>query len=161
MLRKWNFLCWRKIWANAGVIWSFFGWVGDYNRYVKYAVHLSPSASRDGDINAISSWTEAFYGYFHPYLWQAFLLDIVILTLKKLLGKMRAWLADMGKDLGKKLGLLHQFQCKEHGWQCVLICTKGVWAWNGSVSWYLQGQLGSESVMCLGDGKYELWPLVF
>lgn len=96
------------LWSDLFLVNS----LGDYNRYVKCAIHLSPSASRDGEINAVSSWTVGFLAYFSPYKWQGFLLIIFTCTLKKFLGENVAWLADGCVEIN--CGALHQLQYKEH-----------------------------------------------
>lgn len=79
-------------------------YLDNYNKYVKYAIHLSPSASRNGNINAISSWTVGFSVYFGPYTWQAILLYILTLTLKKfwwkIVGMTGRWVQIFQKEFG-------------------------------------------------------------
>lgn len=104
--------------------------LGDYNRYVKCAIHLSPSATGDGEINVISSWTVGCLAYFSPYKWQGFLLFTFTFTLKKFLGENVAWLADGCMDFGKKrwcfapIPVQRTWPVDEHTWTCI----KRVWA---------------------------------
>lgn len=89
------------------LVWSdlfFFFWLDDYNRYVHHAIYLSPSASWGVDINAISSWTEDFYGYLIHICGRHFSCTQPFLPRRSSWGNVRAWLADECKDSGGKVG---------------------------------------------------------
>lgn len=91
-----------RCWCD--LIFFFFFWLDDYNRYVQHAIYLSPSASWGVDINAISSWTEDFYGYLIHICGRHFSCTQPFLPRRSSWGNVRAWLADECKDSGGKVG---------------------------------------------------------